>query len=175
MHDQLLLLVGVLEHDFGAVHVGLDRVDRALDDQFDADRGGEVEDDVGAIDPARRAAARCRPCRSCRGSRARLEMRDVVDRAGRQVVEHLDLVAALRAALGEVRADEARAAGDQGFHAVECPFTNAPISRVTRVTSASTRRGCIGSDSSSAAAAEATGHSIDLNAAKAPWADNATG
>ena len=40
----------MLEHDLGAVHVGLDGVDRLLDDQLDADRGGEMEDDVAAID-----------------------------------------------------------------------------------------------------------------------------
>ena len=48
--DQLLLLVRVLEHDLGAVHVGLDRVDRLLDDQLHADGRGEVEHDVAVVD-----------------------------------------------------------------------------------------------------------------------------
>ena len=48
MSDELLLLVRVLEDDLGAVHVGLDRVDRLLDDQLHADGGGEVNDDVAA-------------------------------------------------------------------------------------------------------------------------------
>ena len=50
--------------------------------------------------------------------RMRLQVGDVVDRAGRQVVEHVDLVAALEQRLGQVRADEAGAAGDQHTHAV---------------------------------------------------------
>ena len=43
----------MLEHHFRAVDVVLDRVHRLLDDQLDADRGGEVEDDVTAIDELR--------------------------------------------------------------------------------------------------------------------------
>ena len=50
MNDQLLLLVRVLQHDLGAMHVGLDRVHRLLDDQLHADSGGEMEDDVAAVD-----------------------------------------------------------------------------------------------------------------------------
>jgi hypothetical protein len=38
------------EHDLGAVDVGLDRAHRAVDDQIDADRSGEVIDDIGLID-----------------------------------------------------------------------------------------------------------------------------
>ena len=50
MKHRLLLLAGVREHDLGAVDVGLDGAHRALDDQLDADRGGQVEDHVGAVD-----------------------------------------------------------------------------------------------------------------------------
>ena len=44
--DELLLLGGGPQDDLGAVHVGLDGAHRRLDDQLDADRGGQVEDDV---------------------------------------------------------------------------------------------------------------------------------
>ena len=50
MNDQLLLLVRVLQHHLGAVHVGLDRVHRLLDDQLHADGGGQVEHDVALVD-----------------------------------------------------------------------------------------------------------------------------
>ena len=50
MTTSFFFLLACLQHDFGAVDVGLDRVDRRLDDQLDADRGGQVEDDVGAVD-----------------------------------------------------------------------------------------------------------------------------
>ena len=50
MITQLLLLVRVPQHDLGAVHVGLDRVHRLFDDLLHADRCGEMEDDVAAVD-----------------------------------------------------------------------------------------------------------------------------
>jgi hypothetical protein len=40
-------------------------------------------------------------------------VRDVLDRPGRQVVEHQHLVAEVEEPLGEVRADEAGAAGEK--------------------------------------------------------------
>ena len=46
----------------------------------------------------------------------RLEVSDVVDRAGRQVVEDADLVAAREERLGQVRSDESRTASDQHAH-----------------------------------------------------------
>jgi hypothetical protein len=49
----LLLLARLLEHHLCAVHVGLDRPDRALDDQLNADGGREVVDDVLRIDELR--------------------------------------------------------------------------------------------------------------------------
>ena len=51
--DELALLARVRQHDLGAVHVGLDRAHRRFDDELDADGGGQVKDDVGAIDRAR--------------------------------------------------------------------------------------------------------------------------
>ena len=43
-------------------------------------------------------------------------MGDVVERAGRQVVEHEHLVTVREQRLGQVRTDEAGAAGDERFH-----------------------------------------------------------
>ena len=99
MHDELLLLVRVLEHDLGAVHVGLDRVDRLLDDQLDADRGGEMEDHVAAIDQLREQRLVGDRVDEVLEAGPPFEMRDVVDRSGRQVVEDQHLVALRRAAL----------------------------------------------------------------------------
>ena len=50
---QLLLLVGVFEHDLRAVDVRLDGVDRLFDDQSDTDSRGEMKDDVRVIDQLR--------------------------------------------------------------------------------------------------------------------------
>ena len=49
-HDELLLLVGVPQHDLGPVDVGLDGVDRRFDDQLHADGGRKVKDDVAVVD-----------------------------------------------------------------------------------------------------------------------------
>ena len=48
--------------------------------------------------------------------RVALEVCDVVDRSRRQVVERVHRVAVVEQRLGEVRADEARSAGDQNSH-----------------------------------------------------------
>ena len=89
----------MLEHDFGAVHVGFDRVDRLLDDQLDADRRGEVKDDVAAIDELGEQRLVVDRVDEVLEPGASLQVRDVVDRSGRQVVEDQDLVALRRAAL----------------------------------------------------------------------------
>ena len=113
MNDQLLLLVRVPQDDLGAVDVGLDRVHRLLDDQLDADRGREVEDDVGAVDQLR-------------------DQRLVVDRVDRVLEARRRLLKCAMLSmepvdrssmtsprgrreqrLGEMRADEAGAAGDE--------------------------------------------------------------
>ena len=120
--DQLLLLVRVLEDDFGAVHVGFDRVHRLLDDQLHADGGREVKHDVAAIDQLREQRfVRDRVDRVGK-TRAALEMGDVVDRSGRQVVEHDDLVPIVEQPLGEMRSDETGTAGDERLHARIFPF-----------------------------------------------------
>ena len=97
--DELLLLVRVLQHDLGAVHVGLDRVHRLLDDQLDADGGGEMKHDVAAIDQLGEQRLVVDRVDEVLESGAPFQVRDVVDRAGRQVVEDQHLMAVGRAAL----------------------------------------------------------------------------
>ena len=49
-------LFGELQDAAGAGDVGLDRADRVVDDQLDADRRGQMVDDVGFFDqPGKRA------------------------------------------------------------------------------------------------------------------------
>jgi hypothetical protein len=43
---------------------------------------------------------------------------DILDRSGRQVVDHMELVAAREMQLGQMRADEPGASRDQNVHAV---------------------------------------------------------
>ncbi len=50
---ELLLLVGVLQHDFGAVDVGLDGAYGLFHDQLDAHCGGQMEHDIASVDEFR--------------------------------------------------------------------------------------------------------------------------
>ena len=94
------------------MHVRLDRADGALDDELDADGRGEVEDDVALVDQLGHDGLVVYAVDGVVEARVRLEVRDVFDAAGREVVEDVDLVAALEVGVGEVRADEARPARD---------------------------------------------------------------
>jgi hypothetical protein len=111
-HDELLLLVRVLEHDFGAVHVGLDRVDRLLDDQFHADRGREMEHDIAAIDELGEQRFVLHRVDEVLEAVAALEMGDVVERSGREVVEDEDMMSLIEKRVGKMGTDEAGSAGD---------------------------------------------------------------
>ncbi len=99
--------------------VRLDRPDGALDDQLDADGGGEVVDDVRPVDELRDDGCVLRGVDRVREAGLVLEVPDVLDRAGGKVVEDVDLVAALEQLVGEMGADEAGSAGDQVPHADE--------------------------------------------------------
>ena len=108
------------EDDLGAVDVGLDRPHRALDDQLDADGGGEVVDDVGRVDElgddplvGSRVDRVFEPAR-------RAQMLDVRHRPCRQIVEHVDLTAARDKRLGQVGPDESGSARDQEARQVDC-------------------------------------------------------
>ncbi len=112
MSDQLLLFVGELEDDLGAVNVGFNRMDGRLDDQLDADRSREVHDHVGAVDELGEHRFVGDAVDRVSEFGMRFEMGDVVNRPGREIVEGMDLVAAREERLGEMGAHEAGAAGD---------------------------------------------------------------
>ena len=111
--DALAEAVAVVEHDLGALDVRDHRVHRLLDDQAHADGGGEVVDDVALVDEL--ADDRPGEHRVDDEVEARVlaQVGDVVDAAGREVVEREDLPALLEQRLAEVRADEAGAAGHE--------------------------------------------------------------
>jgi hypothetical protein len=108
------------------VDVGLDRAHGALDNEVDADRRGEVVDDVGLVDELRddrRAGARLdRVAEAGVG----LQMAHVVDRARRQIVEDVDSVTPGEQVFSEKRADESRPAGYEKpqFRCLSCGFVH---------------------------------------------------
>src|SRR5262245_65108619 len=117
--DEFLFLVGVLQHHLGAVHVGLDGVDRLFDDQLDTDGGGEMKDHVAAIDELGEQPLVVDGVDEVLEAVPSLEMRDVVDRSGRQVVEDQDVVALCEQGGGGMGADEPGSASNQGTHATQ--------------------------------------------------------
>ena len=158
-HHELFFLVCVLQHHLGAVHVGLDGIHRLLDDQLDADRGGEVEDDVASIDQLGEQSLVVDRVDEVLEPGPPLEMRDVVDRTGRQVVEDQDLVALREQGVGEVGADKPGSAGDQGTHATQSFRQESKVFTASAI--ASTSSSCIaawsGSESISWHTCDATG------------------
>jgi len=113
---ELFLFVGVLEHDLRAVDVGLDGVNRLLDDELHADRGRQMHDDVAAVDQlGKHRLVRNRVDRVMETG-VTLQVNDVVDRSRRQIVEDEHFVAAFEQRLGQMASDEARAARDENPH-----------------------------------------------------------
>src|SRR5208282_504732 len=113
-NDHLLaLLVGVLEHQLGAVHVGLDGVDRAFHDELDAHRGGQVVHHVAAIDHLRQLMLVLERVDHVVKAFPAFEVFDVVDAAGREIVEDIDFLPLAEKFFGEMAADESGATRDQ--------------------------------------------------------------
>ena len=107
---------GGLEHDVRAVDVDADALDGAVPDDEGTDRGGEVEDGVGArhqvvdqVGVEHRAAVE-------RQRRVVRHGPEVLGRPGAEVVERDDLVVGPQEVLHQVGADEAGGAGDERPH-----------------------------------------------------------
>src|SRR6266536_759016 len=106
--------VAVIEHGLGALDVRHERVDGLFDDEPHSDRRREVEHDVAAVHELVDDRRLEHGVHYEVEVAALAQMRDVALRAGREIVEDEDLPALFEKELREMRADEARAAGDQG-------------------------------------------------------------
>ncbi len=167
----------MLQYDFRAVHVGLDGVDRLFDDQLHANGGGEMEHDVAAVDELGEQPLVVDRVDEVLEPRPAFEMRDVVDRAGRQVVENQDVVALLQQHFGKMGADEPGSAGYQCTHAAQSFRQESKAFTASAI--ASTSSPCIagwsGSESISWHARDATGQSAGCAAARAGCCGIGTG
>jgi hypothetical protein len=107
--------MAVLEHDLGAAQVRDERLHGLLHDESHAHSGCQVVDDVALVDEL----VDRRPVEDGVDHEVEpvplSEVLDVVERPCREVVERPHLVALVEKELGEVRADEARSARDQGL------------------------------------------------------------
>ena len=96
-----------------AVDVGLDGADGAFDDEFDADSGSEMNDDIGIVDELGKQLTILNVIEVILHAAGRLEMADILDAAGRKVVEQNNMIVTLEESLGEMRADKTGAASNQ--------------------------------------------------------------
>ena len=105
--------VGVLQDELRPAEVRHERAHRLLDDQPHADGGGEVVDDVAAVDELVDGGRVQHRVDDEVEARPVAQVRDVLERAGREVVQHPHLDALVEQELGEVRADEPGSAGHE--------------------------------------------------------------
>ena len=106
------------QHDFGGVYVGLNGSDRAFDDQLHAHGGGQMHHHVGAIDRLGGEALVHYGIDRVGKALAAFEVLDVFNRAGREIVEDLHVVAIVEEFFREVPSDETCTPGDEDPHAL---------------------------------------------------------
>src|SRR5882724_5560045 len=103
---------GGFENVLRAVHVGFDGAHGAFDDQANANGGGEMDDNVSAVDEFGDELAVFNGVEMIFHPVGRLEMADVFHAAGGEIVEQHDVIAAIQEPLSEMRADKAGTSGD---------------------------------------------------------------
>ena len=105
------------EHDVDAAHVGQQRLERVVDDELHAHRGGEVQDVVGVAHELVHDELVAGRALDERDAAVGAQVLDVDQAPGAEIVQHGHLVAKRGQRVAQVRADEARAAGDEVPHA----------------------------------------------------------
>src|SRR5271170_736335 len=102
-----------LEDDFGAVNDIADGAHGLVDDELDADGGGEMKDGIGFGDEARGDLVVFDRALDEAQARVVAHGFKVIETAGGKIVQDGDAIAAREEALGQMRADEACSAGDE--------------------------------------------------------------
>ena len=100
--NEFLFFAGSFEDHLRAVYIGLDGLDRAFDDEFDTDGGGQMDDDIGIVNEFGEQLAILEVVEVILHAVGRLEMADVFDAAGRKVVQQNDVFAAIKKRLREM-------------------------------------------------------------------------
>ena len=114
-------LVGELQDAACAGDVGLDRADRIVDDELDADRRGQMVNDVCFFDePGERAGGDHVALHELDAFLMREEL-EVINRASGEVVDDGDGVSVLQPRFGEMGTDESGSARDEDVHDLRSP------------------------------------------------------
>ena len=100
--DELLLLAGRFEDQLSAVYIGLDGFDGALNDEFDADGSGQMDDYIGIIHEFGEQLAILDALQVILHTAGGLEMADVFHAAGRKIVQQNDTIATIEEPLREM-------------------------------------------------------------------------
>ena len=93
--NEFLFLASSFEDELRAVDVGLDGLDGAFDDELDADGGGEMDDHIGIVNELGEQLAILDIVQMILHAVGGLEMADIFDAAGGEIVEQNDAVAAV--------------------------------------------------------------------------------
>ena len=96
--------------------VGLDRPHRAVHDQLHADRRGKVVDVIGLVHELGHEPAVVAGVDRVAEARFVPKVPDVLDRAGREVIQNVNAMPQHEEVFGEMGANEARATSDQYPH-----------------------------------------------------------
>src|SRR5207249_1749777 len=111
--DKFLFLAGGFKDQLRAVDIGLDGLDRALDNELDANGCRQMDDDLGIIHKFSEQLAIFDAVQVVLHLARGFEMADVFDAARRKIIQQNDAVAAIEKALRQVRTNEASTTGNQ--------------------------------------------------------------
>ena len=114
--DPLAVLVGLLEDRLRPSDVGHEALERLLDNQVDTHRRSEMEDDIDPRDDMVDEIHVEHRAEHELTVGVTLEMGDVGESPGREVVEQEHLIAAPEKPIRQMRSNKARSTGDQGTH-----------------------------------------------------------
>jgi hypothetical protein len=97
-------------------------VDWTLDNQLDADGRRQMKNHVTLVNQFGDDGRVMHRVNRVMKTRVRFEVLDILEAAGRKVVNHVDFIAAFQINVGKVRPDKARPACNQNSQTVYAPF-----------------------------------------------------
>src|SRR6266568_872004 len=104
------------EHKIRSGNIGMDRLDRRLDNLLDANRSGQVVHNIAVCNQATQEFAVEDGIQMENECRIAQQVRDVCARPGGEVIQHRNLVALEKQSFRKMGPDEASSAGNENSH-----------------------------------------------------------